>query len=273
MSFVHRHVPDAAPDSHDVCLVLQADRLLARPDVSGVVTLPEFSAVAGWRDITGSPLHIGQLNDVRCWLLAVDNADASAADGWQWHDTRSIIGVLSAEQFQAVSCARQLHWWDRRHRFCGACGSATSVMAEERAKRCPKCGAVFFPAVSPAIIVAVTRGDELLLAHNKNFRPGMFSLLAGFVDPGETLEQAVVREVVEEVGIEVGDLRYVTSQPWSFPNSLMIGFRARHLSGELCVDGKEIHEAGWFRRDALPEVPRVGTVSRQLIDLWVAAVS
>ncbi len=127
---------------------------------------------------------------------------------------------------------------------------------------------MYFPTASPAIIVGVTCGEKLLLAHNRNFRTGLFSLLAGFVDPGETLEQAVVREVREEVGLEVGSLRYVTSQPWAFPNSLMLGFRASHISGELAVDGTEIAEAGWFTRDALPEIPRVGTIARLLVDEW-----
>lgn len=142
-------------------------------------------------------------------------------------------------------------------------------MPSENAKKCPSCNALFFPTLSPAVIVAVTRGDQLLLAHNRNFRPGMFSLLAGFVDPGETLEQTAIREVREEVGIEIGALRYVTSQPWPFPNSLMLGFRAQHMSGELVVDGKEIEQAGWFTREALPEIPRAGTVARLIIDAWL----
>lgn len=140
---------------------------------------------------------------------------------------------------------------------------------DERARRCPNCSAVYFPSVSPAVIVAVTRGDELLLAHNRNFRPGMFSILAGFVDPGETLEQAVVREVREESALEIGDVHYVKSEPWPYPNSLMLGFRARHVSGEIQVDGKEIEVAGWYKRTALPEIPRPGSLARFLIDQWL----
>jgi NAD+ diphosphatase len=169
----------------------------------------------------------------------------------------------------AVSCARELQAWQSRSRFCGCCGTPTVVVTDERARKCPSCNALFFPTISPAVIVAVTRGDQILLAHNRNFRPGMFSLLAGFVDPGETLEQAAIREVREEVGIEIGALRYVTSQPWPFPNSLMLGFRAQHERGEIFVDGKEIEQAGWYSRDALPEIPRVGTVARLIIDAWL----
>jgi NAD+ diphosphatase len=203
------------------------------------------------------------------WLCAVEKADAAPPAGWHWHDTRALLGLFSPEQWQAISCARQLLWWERRHRFCGVCGTPTLVVADERARRCPKCGASFFPAASPAVIVAVTRGDELLLAHNRNFRPGVFSLLAGFVDPGETFEQAAEREVREEVSIRISELRYVASQPWSFPNSLMVAFRARHAGGEIAVDRKEIEEARWCRRSAMPQTPNPGTIARRLIEQWL----
>ena len=216
------------------------------------------------------PLYVGLLEDRGCWAMALEPSDAAAPRGWQWVETRAVLTVLTAAQSHAVSCARQLLWWDRRHRFCGVCGTATTVVPEERARRCPQCAAVFFPSAAPAIIVAVTRNDELLLAHNRNFRAGMFSLLAGFVDPGETLEQAVIREVREEVGIEVSDLSYITSQPWPYPNSLMVGFRATCASGDLNVDGKEIEAASWFRRNAMPDIPRRGTIARHLIDRWLS---
>lgn len=269
MSFVHHHAPHAAPAAGDACLVVQSDRLLARADVAAAVTLPEFAALAAWTGSFGTPIHVGLIEGRPCWLCGVEAVDPQPPSGWVWHDTRALLSVLSPAQLHAISCARQLHWWERRHRFCGACGTPTVDVIEERARRCPKCSAVYFPVASPAIIVAVTRGDELLLAHNRNFRPGMFSLLAGFVDPGETLEQAVVREVREEVGIEVDDLNYVVSQPWPFPNSLMLGFRARYVSGELKVDGKEIEQAGWYRRTAMPDLPRMGTVARQIIEAWL----
>lgn len=266
MSFVHHHAPEAQPAPGDLCLVVQADRLLARPDTTAEVVLPDVGAGGAWSG--AAPVHVGAIEGRTCWAFAVDSPDAPAPAGWSWHDTRSLLTVLTPAQSHAISCARQLLWWDRRHRFCGVCGTPTLEVVEERARRCPQCHATFFPVASPAIIVAVTRGDELLLAHNRNFRAGMFSLLAGFVDPGETLEQAVAREVREEVGIEISDIRYATSQPWPFPNSLMLGFRARYASGVLQVDGQEIAAANWYRRTALPDIPRLGTVARQLIDQW-----
>jgi NAD+ diphosphatase len=268
MAFVHLHAPSATPRPGDRCLVIQADRLLAPTDVTAAVTLPEIADLAGWTDAPATLLHLGTLDGAPCWTGVVENPDAQPPAGWVWQDTRNLLAQLTPAQWHAVSCARQLAWWQRRHRFCGTCGTATVVVNEERACRCPACGALYFPVASPAVIVAVTRGDELLLAHNRNFRPGLFSLLAGFVDPGETLEQAAIREVREEVGLDIGGLLYVTSQPWSFPNSLMVGFRAAHRHGEIAVDGKEIEQAAWFTRGSLPEIPRPGTVARMMIDAW-----
>ena len=225
--------------------------------------------------VTGFPLNdeaiqqLGTTDNQSCWSYFVADPNALPPPGWEWQETRALLGAFTPAQMHAVSCARELHWWQSRNRFCGCCGTPTVEVPEERAKKCPSCNALFFPNISPAVIVAVTRGDQILLAHNRNFRPGMFSLLAGFIDPGETAEQAVIREVREEVGIEIGDLRYITSQPWPFPNSLMLGFRAHHVSGELVVDGKEIEQAGWFTRKRLPEIPRVGTVARLIIDRWL----
>lgn len=272
MSFVHLHAPHAKPAAADLCLVINADRLLARADITEAVVLPNVATLDREIPVSKPPMHIGQLDGRPVWLYVIEAADSPAPAGWQWHDTRTLLTVLSPDQFHAISCARQLSWWRHRHQFCGVCGTPTVEVAEERARRCPKCSALFFPVVSSAIIVAVTREDEILLAHNRNFRPGMYSVLAGFVDPGETLEQAVAREVREEVGVELTDIDYIASQPWPFPNSLMLGFRARYVRGEIAVDGKEIEHAGWYKRTALPEIPRRGSVARSLIDGWIQGV-
>jgi NAD+ diphosphatase len=271
MSFVHSCAPHAKPVASDECLVIQGDLMLARVDTVAGVTLPAFSELVLWlgSPTVVSPVQAGLLKGRPLWLCAIENASVVAPVGWEWQETRALLAAFSPSQMHAVSCARELLWWQSRHRFCGHCGTPTVEAADERAQRCPSCGALFFPVISPAVIVAITRSDQLLLAHNRNFRPGMFSLLAGFVDPGETLEQTVVREVREEVGIEICDLRYISSQPWPFPNSLMAGFRATYRSGEIAVDGREIEQAGWFSRGSLPEIPRPGTVARLLIDRWL----
>ena len=269
MAFAHSHRGASAAVAHDVFIVIQADRLLARLDPTLGVVLPDTAALACWPAAEAGLLHVGNIDGHSCWLYPVENVATVAPTGWEWHETRALLGAFSPAQIHAISCARELNWWQTRNRFCGHCGTQTIDTEDERAKRCPNCNALFFPIIAPAVIVAITRGDQLLLAHNRNFRPGMFSLLAGFVDPGETLEQAAVREVREEVGIEIGELRYISSQPWPFPNSLMAGFRANYVSGELVVDGKEIEQAGWYTRDTLPEIPRPGTVARFLIDGWL----
>jgi len=270
MPFLHEYRTDVNVSAISIAFVLApADRQLARLDERGTPQLPTVADVHSWLGGAGEHLHLGRIDAQTCCLITLSDPPAEPPGGWAWHDARSLIGALSPDQTQAMACARQLDWWNRRHRFCGCCGTPTVACDRERARRCPQCGASFFPSASPAVIVAVTRGELLLLAHNQNFRSGMFSLLAGFVDPGETLEQAVAREVREEVGIEIGDVRYVTSQPWPFPNSLMAGFRAVHVSGEIQVDGREIAEAAWFSRDALPDVPRRGSVAHTLIDAWV----
>jgi NAD+ diphosphatase len=160
--------------------------------------------------------------------------------------------------------------WRAESRFCGSCGAKTMNAPDELARLCPACGRLEFPRIAPAVITLVVNdSDEALLAHNKKFAPGVYSLIAGFNEAGESLENTVAREIREEVNIEVRDIRYIASQPWPFPNSLMLGFTARYASGELLPDGKEIEAAQWFSRDKLPLLPGFGSVSRYLINSWI----
>jgi NAD+ diphosphatase len=149
------------------------------------------------------------------------------------------------------------------------CGTPTEARTNERALVCPACGQLNFPRIDPAVIVGILRDDRLLLAHNRRFRGNMHSLIAGFVEVGETLEQCVAREIREEVGIDVDQIRYFGSQSWPFPSTIMLGFVARHAGGELCPDGDEIVSGDWFARDALPEIPGQGSISRRIIDAFV----
>jgi NAD+ diphosphatase len=156
------------------------------------------------------------------------------------------------------------------HRFCGRCATPTEPSALERARRCPRCGATFHPRIPPAVITVIERGDQILLARSARFTSGVFSAVAGFVETGETLEEAVAREVKEEVGVEIDQLRYFGSQPWPFGRSLMIAFFARYRAGEIAVDGEEIVEAAWFELDHLPKLPPSISIARKLIDSLVA---
>src|SRR5665213_422121 len=206
---------------------------------------------------------LGTLDGMPCW--AVEVAEAS-----RHLDLRQLWGIVDDETWAVASRAVQIVDWARSHRYCGSCGTPTEKSLGERARRCPACGLLAFPRIAPAVIVLIERDDgRVLLARNVNFRGSMFSCLAGFVEPGENLEQAVVREVREEVGIEIRDLEYFGSQPWPFPHSLMVGYRARYAAGDIVCEEAEIAEAAWFSADDLPDIPPAMSIDRRLIDDWV----
>ncbi len=189
----------------------------------------------------------------------------------QWAGLRALFGALNDALFALAGRAFQIMDWDRSHQFCGRCGAPTVIKNGERVRVCPSCGQLHYPRIAPAVMALVRRGREFLLARSPHFPPGMYSALAGFAEPGETLEQALVREVREEVGIEVGDLRYFASQPWPFPHSLMIAFHCSHVGGEITPDPGEIEAAGWFTVDRLPQaLPSPISISRRLIEATIA---
>jgi len=167
--------------------------------------------------------------------------------------------------------AHHIAQWRRESLFCGSCGGKNADSGSEVARVCPVCGRTEYPRISPAVITVIVNNEgQTLLAHNKKFTPGLYSLIAGFAEAGENLETAVARETREETGIEIGDIKYAASQPWPFPNSLMIGFSARYVSGTLRPDGAEIEDVRWFSRENLPSLPSQGSVSRYLIECWLA---
>jgi len=211
--------------------------------------------------------YLGRYDGLPCH--AVDLADESLPAGMDFKDLRQVYGLLEEDLFVLGGRAVQIVEWDRTHQYCGRCGSRTQTKETERAKVCPQCGLHNFPRLSPAIIVAVERRDEILLARSAHFPQGLFSVLAGFVEPGETIEECVVREVKEEVGITVGNVRYFGSQPWPFPNSLMLGFTAEYVDGELALDPSEIAEARWFRADSLPSIPGRISIAGRMIRWFV----
>ncbi len=187
-----------------------------------------------------------------------------------FQELRSLFSRLEDGFYKVALTAIHLVEWNRACQFCSRCRGALKPLNEVRAKECEECGRLEFPRLSPAIIVLIERGDTILLARSPRFAGEFFSVLAGFVEPGESLEDAVHREIKEEVGITVKDIAYFGSQPWPFPDSLMIGFTARYESGEIQIDGEEIIEAGWYRVSNLPRLPGKLSIARQLIDWFVA---
>lgn len=238
--------------------------------------------VACFAKVTGSPaiLHdsignveeeavqyIGALGEKRCYAVGLESYEG-LPDGMQLVFLRDLIGQIDEKMLALAGRAVQLIEFELTTKFCGRCGTPTETL-EDRGKKCPRCGLLLYPRISPAIIVLVMKGDEVLLARSSHFRSDMYSIIAGFVEPGETLEHAVRREVMEEVGLKIKNIRYFASQPWPFPNSLMIGFIAEYAEGEICVDGNEIIDAAWFSRNELPNFPGKTSISGHLIDWFV----
>ena len=225
-------------------------------------------------EIDDTPQHfLGMCGEEACWAIDVpqgeDPSYGSALDLYSYFGRSSELDWVIA--WRAV----QLTEWGRTHKFCGRCGTPTELSGGDRSMKCPACGLLAYPRLAPAMITLVTKGpkgpdQQALLARGVAFRAPMYSCLAGFVEPGESLEQSVIREVREEVGIEVANPRYWGSQPWPFPHSLMIGFTAEWASGDIVCDPSEILDAQWYRKDALPSIPPRISIARKLIDNWLA---
>ncbi|KJR48826.1 NADH pyrophosphatase [Desulfosporosinus sp. I2] len=212
--------------------------------------------------------YLGQVEGHSCYVAEL-SPDTVVSEAITLNNLRRLLGQIPEDLFFLAGKASQILHWDRTHQFCGQCGAHTENKIDELAKLCPSCGFVNYPRISPAIIVAITREREILLAKGSRFQAGFYSVLAGFVEPGETFEECVQREVREEVGLEVKNVNYFGSQPWPFPDSLMVGFTAEYASGDITIDNKEILDAGWFTVEQLPLIPGIGSIARSLIDWFV----
>lgn len=248
--------PDPAPCGAVWCFAFAGAELLL-PE-GEAPALPATAAPPF--DLRGAH-YLGTLGGLACWALAADGAPP----GWRTMPLRAAMMGLPAPLSALAGRAAQVLEWDRAHRYCGACGTPTERVEHERARRCPSCGRSAYPRVSPAMMALVWRPGELLLARSPHYAKGMYSALAGFVEPGESIEDCVMREVAEEVGVEVTDLRYYGSQSWPFPHSLMVAFTARWVSGTIVPQPGEIEHAAWFPLDALPNIPPRFSISGHLI--------
>ncbi|MGD0423492.1 MAG: NAD(+) diphosphatase [Candidatus Bathyarchaeia archaeon] len=245
---------------------IQEDKLLVQQDSAKTIPiLKDFAELA-------LPVlrqhYLGRLGGLHCFTVEVPKG-ANPPAGMRFEGLRQIYGQMDETAYSVAGRALQIIDWDRTHLFCGRCGSETRTHLTERAKECPQCGLLHYPRLAPAIIVLIQRGPEVLLARARRFETPMYSTLAGFVEPGETLEEAVVREVKEESGITVKEIRYFGSQPWPFPHSLMIGFTANYSSGEITVSDGENVDVRWFTADSLPQLPGKLSIARKLIDWFV----
>ena len=267
------------------CLAfVEGQLLLPEAEVAELQPQPTlaFEAVARARH------YLGRLDTLDCWAYVLPEAPP----GWRAVGLRAAMLQFPAALMGVASRAAQVLEWDRTHRFCGVCGTPTEPAAHERARKCPACGHGAYPRLSPAMMVLVWRGPEperppegqsperaarrlghqLLLARAPHYAKGMYSALAGFVETGESLEECVHREVAEEVGVRVRDLRYYGSQSWPFPHSLMVAYTAEWTGGDIVRQEEEIEDAGWFDIDALPGVPPRFSIAGHLIRDTVEAL-
>jgi NAD+ diphosphatase len=210
-------------------------------------------------------LYMGTLDGKPCYAAQLTEIK-NISSNMNLFMVRDLYGKMTEDLFWLVGRAFHLSTWDRHTLYCGSCGSPTEKRDMPIAKICPQCRQLIFPRISPAIIVAIVKDKQILLARNRNLPADLYTVIAGFVEPGETLEECVCREVREEVGITVKNICYFSSQPWPFPDSLMIAFTSEYAAGDIKVDGDEIIEAGWFAAANLPQIPGSISVARKLIN-------
>lgn len=244
--------------------VFQGTNLLVRR-AAGRTELPLIEHPAGLGLAPIRQQYLGVIGETHCFS-AECAPGAVPPDEMTFAGLRSLFGAVDDATFALAGRAVQIMDWDRSHQFCGRCGTPTEHKSGERSRACPACGQVHYPRVAPVAMALVRREGELLLARSPHFPPGMFSALAGFVEAGESLEECLVREVREEVGVEVTNLRYFQSQPWPFPHSLMVAFHCDYAGGDIVPQEGEIEAAGWFRLDDLPMLPNRMSIARRLID-------
>ncbi|MCG3189066.1 MAG: NADH pyrophosphatase [Burkholderiaceae bacterium] len=290
MPFTYAVRPDADPTPEAWCFAFVDDQLVV-PDSEATPFAPQT-----WQRFEASQTaqhYLGRLDGIDCRAFALSDVPA----GCKRMPLRAAMMALGEPLMNVAGCAAQVIEWDRSHRYCGVCGTATEPRTHERARRCPACGHTSYPRLSPAMMVLVWRaagsgaaagsrtisdeagaalekpnGYEVLLARSPHYAPGVYSALAGFVEPGESLERCIHREVLEEVGVQVTDLRYYGSQNWPFPHSLMVAYTARWVSGAIVRQEDEIEDANWYPLDALPKIPPRFSISGHLIRDTVVAL-
>ncbi|MEM7110858.1 MAG: NAD(+) diphosphatase [Chloroflexota bacterium] len=256
--------------------IFKGSRLLVR-DEGETASMPRLFAPDELGLTAVRQQYLGYLDDengkIHCYSAEVDRKLETTPEGHAFKGLRELYPLLGDGFFWLGGRAIQIVDWDRTHQFCGRCGAKTESLAHERSKKCPQCGLTAYPRLAPAIIIAIERpfpdGNRILLARNARFPYGFYSVLAGFVEPGETLEECAHREVFEETGIRIKNVRYFGSQPWPFPHSLMVGFTADYAGGDIVLEEEELDDAAWFRADDMPLTPPSLSISASLIQWFV----
>ncbi|QSF44974.1 NAD(+) diphosphatase [Paenibacillus tianjinensis] len=274
-SVYQRYLPSVNPDPEysgsAYWFITHSGKLLVT-ETSGQADIPQLESPDQLAAAPIRTLYLGLFAGTPCFAAEVPS-DMPEPAGMAFHPLRTLYDVLDEDVFHLAGRALQLLAWDETHQFCGKCGTATVLSGAEHARVCPACGQVSYPRIAPAVITAILKDGQILLAHAPHFQNNMYGLIAGFVEPGETLEDCVQREISEEVGIKVKNITYFGSQQWPFPHSLMVGFLAEYESGEITVDGLELDHAAWFTPDNLPNIPPSVSIARKIIDWYVEQYS
>ena len=232
------------------------------------VTNDEFR----WLGFDATSEHfLGYVSGIPIFVNEVD-PEADEPENFAFDNLWAFLGQVDEATFYLIGRAKQIVDWFRTHKYCGQCGEPTGAAESDRSRKCDNCSQMFYPRLSPSIIVLITRGEEILLAKNANTKNNFYSTLAGFVEPGESLEETVHREVFEEVGLKIKNLQYFKSQSWPFPNSLMLGFHAEYESGEIVIQEEEIADAQWFHYTEMPNRPAMVSISGWLIDAYIKSL-
>jgi NAD+ diphosphatase len=252
----HKQILFLFDEDYNIYLVKDENENLSIP------TCDDFDALKLKDEIS-----FGYLGEYRCTSAIVSKLD----DRFEPLNLREPLAFFN-DLYSMFSRAKMLLHWHHRSKFCSKCGAATRISNKEICKICDSCEELYFPVIAPATITIIRKGDKILLAHNSKFKEGLYSIIAGFTEAGESFEQCAEREIFEEVGLKVKNIKYFGSQAWPFPNSQMVGFIAEYESGNITPDGHEIVEADWFSIDNLPELPSNLSISRKLMDFVVAEI-
>lgn len=257
--FDSKYLHDLEPEEHDFLLCYRDNQVLLKKSGEDY-EIPRKKDFSEWAE---PPVYLFSINSDRCFGLMDPQKNPAA---FEFYDIFVLRNLKNKEFAWIGSVGHQIMTWHHNNRFCGRCGSQTKMKKEERAAVCPNCGLITFPKISPAIIVAITCNDKILLAKGKNYKGDFYALIAGYVDVGEIIEETVAREVKEEVGLDIRNLKYYKSQPWPFSGSLMLGFTAEADDTQpIVIDENEIKEAGWFERNNLPAHASDISISGDLI--------
>ena len=272
--------PIEALDRAGYIFVLYKDKILCREEYTN--DLAVFIHISNDQNLSSliqkqkaRAIKFGKYKGKDCiliYLTDINDMREEALENWNFKKLRSFYNIEPSDWFIIAGLAYQISQWDNDHIYCGRCGAFYQFSESEFSKKCEKCGSILYPQISPAIIILIRKGKKILLASNTRFPDEMYSLIAGFANVGETLEECIIREVKEEVGINIKNIQYINSQPWPFPNSLMLGFMADWDSGEIVCDGKEINDAKWFSIDELSTVslPSSVSIARKIIDMFIS---